>query len=130
MQTRIITDAATIAIFDLDALRHRIDSDGDWWTSSAFQELRMELDLQNLYLIDTGCDGLFDVVIENNDVGVSRKLNVPSGSVFIVCGEEIPAEGLTPELILGGIRLSVNATTIFVSHQIDGNAIRVGIRET
>lgn len=128
MQTRIVTDTSTIAVFDLEALRHRVNSDGDWWTSSTFPELQSELASNNLYLIDTTSDGSFEVTIELQDVGEPTRLNAPSGRLFVVCGEEIPADGLTPELIRGGLEIAVKATSVFVSHRTNGDTICVGIR--
>ena len=73
-------------------------------------------------------DGLFNIEIETEDVGLITELNVPSGKLFIVCGEEIPAEGLTPELTRGGLELSMDATSVLVSHRLNRNIVSVGIR--
>lgn len=127
---QIATDASTIAVFDLEALRHRIDADGDWWTCPEFPELQEEIACGNIYLIDTHHDGIFDVTIETEELDRSRKINVPSGTLYIVCGEEIPAEGLTPELIRGGAHLDLKSNFAVVSHRVDGNRIRLCIRET
>ena len=122
----IVTDTSTIAIFDLEALKHRVDEDGDWWTSDTFPELQEELSNNNLYLIDTGSDGEFQVSlsseVQSND---SSFLNCLSGTVYIVCGEEIPGEGLTPELIRGGYIHSLTPGRVHVAHSTDGAKITV-----
>ena len=122
----IVTDTSTIAVFDLETLRRRIDEDGDWWTSDLFPELQEELSKNNLYLIETLCDGKFEVSLDTSHQGSSASfINCPSGKVYIVCGEEIPGEGLIPELLRGGYIHSVEPGKVSITHSIDGSKVRI-----
>ena len=123
----IYTDTGTIAIFDLKALEHRINDDGDWWTHEDFPELKQELNNQNLILINCGGDGKFSISISENQEFSGSKLNCPSGELFIVCGEEIPAEGLIPELLRGGLIYKVKPGIVSVSYTQQGHHINVRI---
>ena len=123
---QIVTDTSTIAVFDLAALEHRIDEDGDWWTSELFDELQEEIARNNLYLIDTGFDGKFDVSVVRNSTRLGGKpLNCPSRHLFVVCGEEIPGEGLTPTCIRGGLELSLDSEIENVSHEVAGTSVAI-----
>ena len=125
---KIATDMSTIAIFDLKALEHRIDEDGDWWTSDLFPELEAELANSNLYLIDTSFDGLFEVsLFSAEEIEGESFINCPSGRVHIVCGEEIPGEGLTPELLRGGYIHTVSPGKIKIAHTMDGYEVRIEV---
>ena len=125
----ITTDAATIAVFDLEALRHRIDDDGDWWTSPLFPELQAELGGHNLYLIDTRADGTFHAkVVQNDRMNDGAYLNTPSRSVYIVSGEEIPGEGLIPECLRGGIELRIDSDCLHVKHTLSGSDVTIEIQ--
>jgi hypothetical protein len=125
---KITTDASTIAVFDLEALRHRIDSDGDWWTYEGFQELKDELGNNNLVLINTGFDGTFLIKVEKtNNLKNHVPLNCPSGRLYIVCGEEIPGEGLVPELLRGGEIIEVCSKKVNIGYVQDGRHITIEI---
>jgi len=126
MQTQIVTDASTIAIFDLAALSHKIEAHGDWWTYEC-EDLLTELRNRNLYLINTGFDGKFAITISNAARPTGTPLNCPSGMVYVTCGEEIPGEGLTPELIRGGLRHPVPSGLAQIAHTQDGARITVHI---
>ncbi len=122
----IVTDTSTIAVFDLSALQHRVDEDGDWWTSELFDELQEELAGNNLYLIDTGVDGKFGVKVVCDSTGQTvRQLNSPSRRLFIVCGEEIPGEGLTPTCMRGGCELDVGSDVVEIAHEVDGTSVTI-----
>ncbi|MDA8428120.1 MAG: DUF6386 family protein [Geobacteraceae bacterium] len=127
--TKITTDTATIAVFDLCALEHKIDADGDWWTYDQSEELQAEIQNGNLYLINTGFDGSFEVMVDSELPQVhSKPINSPSKELYIVCGEELPAEGLTPELLRGGIRYHVDASEVHISHDQVGSRITIHIK--
>ena len=123
----IFTDSATIAVFDLKALEHRINDDGDWWTHEDFPELKEELNNQNLILINSGGDGKFTISVSESKEDSELKLKCPSGELFIVCGEEIPGEGLTPELLRGGIIYKVKPGIVGISYTQQDQYINVYI---
>jgi hypothetical protein len=127
-ETVIVTDTSTIALFDEEVLRHCAEYEGDWWTFPDFPELRHELESGNLYLIDTGIDGRFDIVITRDGrMPSDTSVNVRSGFLVCVSGEEIPADGLFPEFIRGGIRVPVGAQCTFVRHRVDGTRITINV---
>jgi hypothetical protein len=126
--TRIATDTSTIALFDLSTLEHKVAGDGDWWTYDKDEGFITELDNHNLYLINTGFDGVFDVeVISASSVSTPKELNSPSRQVYIVCGEELPGDGLRPECIRGGLIYQVDSARLFVSCTQAENRIKINI---
>ncbi len=125
----ITTDTSTIAIFDLEALRHRIDSDGDWWTYEGFPELKEELGNNNLVLINTGDDGTFSVKVDKiNNQSSYVPLNCPAGRIYIVCGEEIPGEGLVPELLRGGRIIETGSKKVNIGYAQEGRCIAIEVK--
>lgn len=124
----IVTDTATIAIFDLASLEHRIHDDSDWWTCELFPELQKELKQNNLYLINTKFDGQFEVAIVNEPSQSNySKLKCRSRKLFIVCGEEIPSEGLTPQCLRGGTEITVESSIVNVAHFTRGPSVAIHI---
>jgi hypothetical protein len=101
-----ITDTATMCIFDLLALKHRLRDTPDWW--SIEREELAEMNGGNVAFVGLGSDGEFSVV--NNEDGnfenpVTCHLNCPSGRIFVGAGEEVTSDGLEPECLRGGIFL-------------------------
>ena len=98
-----ITDTATLCVFDLAAIRHRLDDRGDWW--SVPDDEILEVNSGNVAFVGLGDDGQYEFRIE----GVLTKetcvviLNCPSGHLFIGAAEEVTADGLEPEAIRGGM---------------------------
>jgi len=124
----ITTDTSTIAVFDLEALKHRIDDDCDWWTYEGFPELQEELTNQTLVLINTGFDGTFTVEVEKTNVHNNYvPLNCPSGCLYVVCGEEIPGEGIGPKLTRGGGIVEVGSSRVSIGHSQNDSDISIGI---
>lgn len=104
-----ITDTATLCIFDVAALKHRLSDDCDWW--SVPNEEIEEVNKGNVAFIGLGNDGKFtiyllDELADGSDYA-SFMLNCPSGKVFIGAGEEVTGDGLEPEGIRGGAFLNV-----------------------
>ncbi|ELY2798463.1 hypothetical protein SNN58_003238 [Cronobacter dublinensis] len=93
----IQTDTATLVIYDLMSLKHRIDDDADWW--SLPEDEVEEINKGNVLFLNLGEDGAYKVHI-NNDVdeytGVLF-LKVPSGKVFIGAGEDVTGGDLEPD---------------------------------
>jgi len=126
MLTEIVTDTGTLAIFDLVALSHKVQANGDWWTYEC-EELLTELRNHNLYLINTGIDGKFAVAISNTPLGGGTPLRCPSGVLYVTCGEEIPGGDLKPELIRGGLRYPVPAGLTRIAHTQEGSRVSVHV---
>ncbi|MGI9710441.1 DUF6386 family protein [Serratia marcescens] len=91
------TDTATLSIFDLVSLKHRVSDDADWW-SIPEDELE-EVNKGNVLFLNLGEDGQYTVrVVDNiNENYKSLFLNVPSGKVFVGAGEDTSGGYLEPD---------------------------------
>ncbi|MGX5011067.1 DUF6386 family protein [Enterobacter asburiae] len=93
----IQTDTATLVIYDLMSLKHRINDDADWW--SLPEDEVEEINKGNVLFLNLGDDGNYKVDIKN-DIGEytgSLFLNVPTGKVFIGAGEDVTGGDLEPD---------------------------------
>ena len=93
----IQTDTATLVIYDLMSLKHRIDDDADWW--SLPEDEVEEVNKGNVLFLNLGDDGAYKVNIKNDvdEYTGSLFLNVPSGKVFIGAGEDVTGGNLEPD---------------------------------
>jgi hypothetical protein len=123
----IATDTATICIYDLSALRHRVTDVGDWW-SIPRNELQ-ELNLRNAAILNLGSDGTYEVsvrpLLAKTDVRIS--LGAPSGKVFIGTGEEISGGGFEPTGQWGGFFLDIAPGDYEVSIARDGAHLTISL---
>ena len=62
----IQTDTATLVIYDLMSLKHRINDDADWW--SLPEDEVEEINKGNVLFLNLGDDGNYKVDIKN-DIG-------------------------------------------------------------
>jgi hypothetical protein len=114
MTAQFITDTSTLAVFDPEALIHRIDDDGDWWTYPD-EAVLTEINNGNVGIIDLGTDGRYDLRLhEEFDPQVTIQLRTPSSRIFIGAGEEISGGGLQPEAIRG-VFLELKSAAVLVS---------------
>ena len=103
-----VTDTATLSVFDLQALAHRIGDDPDWWCSSEAE--LAELNAGNAALVGLGADGAFRGIVSEPGSFVptySFVLNCPSGKVFVGAGEETTSDGMEPDCTLGGMLMEL-----------------------
>ncbi|HDT1285929.1 DUF6386 family protein [Enterobacter asburiae] len=93
----IQTDTATLVIYDLMSLKHRINDDADWW--SLPEDGVEEINKGNLLFLNLGDDGAYKVHIKNDvdEYTGSLFLSVPSGKVFIGAGEDVTGGDLEPD---------------------------------
>lgn len=96
----IVTDTATLVVFDLEALRHRVDDDPDWWCD-VDEEIK-ELHRGNAMFVALGADGLYELDIvegvpESVTHCVTARIRVPSGKLFVGPGEDVTGGGLRPD---------------------------------
>lgn len=91
------TGTATLAIFDLAAMQHRLTDTADWW-SIAEDELQ-EINAGNIIFVGLGADGCYEVAVTTRQTSADclLYLAVPSGSVFIGAAEDTTADGLEPD---------------------------------
>lgn len=120
MQTRfpVVTDTATLAVFDPAALLHRLHDSADWWSLPADELL--EMNRANVLFLNLGEDGCYQVSVtvdvatgavgpqlapadpgSDTDRAGSHEgtwsLWVPSGQVFIGAGEDTSGGDLEPD---------------------------------
>jgi hypothetical protein len=103
-----VTDTATMCVFDLAALRHRLEDDADWWSIPA--EEVAEVNRGNVIFIGLGDDGRYAVefgAIAAEAAQLRCRLKVPKGRIFVGAGEEVSSEGLEPEAVRGGTFLEL-----------------------
>ncbi|HHK8077636.1 TPA: DUF6386 family protein, partial [Serratia marcescens] len=91
------TDTATLSIFDLVSLNHRVSDDADWW-SIPEDELE-EVNKGNVLFLNLGEDGQYTVRVVDNISENYKSLffNVPSGKVFVGAGEDTSGGDLEPD---------------------------------
>ncbi|MEQ9846691.1 DUF6386 family protein [Pectobacterium brasiliense] len=97
MNFNIFTDTATIVIFDLQSLKHRITDTADWW--SIEEDEIDEINNGNAVFLNLGCDGeyLINVVESLNYYDGVAYINVSSGNIFIGAGEDTTGGDLEPD---------------------------------
>lgn len=128
--TSIGTDTATICIFDLEAMKHRRDDVGDWW-SLPRNELA-EVRSGNALFLNMGSDGNYRVEVSQqyNSTAHGYCLNTPSCRVFIGAGEEMSGGGFEPNGDWGGLFIDVGETHQKVSVVRTGNTLAVNFQGT
>src|SRR5688500_8489067 len=91
-----VTDTATLCVFDVASLKHRLESEGDWWAmpDEALREVRNG----SAVFVNLGADGRYDVAVGSEVLdGITAVLNCPSGLVFVGAAEEVTGDGLEPK---------------------------------
>ncbi|WP_051093297.1 DUF6386 family protein [Sphingobium indicum] len=122
----IYTSTSTIVVYDLGALKHRLDDDVDWWADPA-EEL-VEINRRNLMIVGLGGDGFYDLDVVNED-GFARRysLSFPSGRVFIGPGEMLTGGGDEPAPQHGGMFLDFEPGDYTVGIERIDERLRISI---
>jgi hypothetical protein len=124
MMGQFVTDTSTLAIFDPEALRHRIDDDCDWWTYLD-DEVLSEINSGNVGIFELGSDGSYELRQDDDfEPQSSIQLRTPSGRIFLGAGEEISGGGLQPEAIRGGFFLAHDSRAALVLLRRTGRLIQ------
>lgn len=91
------TDTAALSIFDLQAIRHRIDDTPDWWTLEE-DELE-ESNHGRILFLHLDSDGTYNVQITTHiqQPQLSGFLYMPSGQLFIGAAEDTTGGDLEPD---------------------------------
>jgi hypothetical protein len=123
----IATDTASLIVFDLAALAHRLDDECDWWADP--NEELAELKKRNVLIVGLGSDGYYDVEVGNYAIegAPTFSLQAPSGTIFVGPGEEITGGGNEPDGQWGGYFVSVEPGDYAVSAGRTQGTVRVGI---
>ncbi|PXX44840.1 DUF6386 family protein [Undibacterium pigrum] len=123
-----VTDTATMCVFDLACLKHRLEDDADWWSVSSAEI--QEVNNGNVAFLNFKSDGKYFVsivdTIDEPDVSVNLKLN--SGRVFFGAAEEVSSDGLEPEALRGGIFLEFPVGLYALHIKKTGFSILVAIK--
>jgi hypothetical protein len=93
----IFTDTATVAIFDLAAIKHRMSDTPDWW--GIVEDELQEINEGNVAFLGVGQDGSYKIAIVDDiaaNFGVLH-LGFPSGQVFVGAGEDTTGGDLEPD---------------------------------
>lgn len=92
-----MTDTATLAIFDLQAIQHRKSDTADWW-SIPDDELD-EMNKGNIAFIGLGNDGFYTINLCDKIDAPDVKINIhcPSGEICIGAGEDTTGGDLEPD---------------------------------
>ena len=92
-----ITDTATLAIFDLQAIKHRKTDTADWW-SVPDDELN-EMNKGNIAFINLKEDGCYTVALldDVDHPDLITHIFCPSGEIFIGAGEDTTGGDLEPD---------------------------------
>ncbi len=124
----IVTDTATICVFDVAAMKHRKDDVGDWW--SLPQNELAEGQRGNALFLNLGQDGVYQVettsLIDPKMPGYC--LNTPSGIVFVGPGEEMSGGGFEPAVEWGGFFVPVQSPHQKVTVRRDGSTIALNFQ--
>ncbi|MBC3949867.1 DUF6386 family protein [Pseudomonas folii] len=93
----IFTDTATISIFDIDAMKHRVSDSPDWW--SIVEDEIIEINEGNIVFLGLGEDGNYTIKVLDTIENEAGSLNIhfPSGNVFIGAGEDTSGGDLEPD---------------------------------
>ncbi|MFY9351777.1 MAG: DUF6386 family protein [Sphingobium sp.] len=122
----IYTSTSTIAVYDLAALKHRLNDDVDWWADPA-EELA-EINLRNLLIVGLGGDGFYDLdIVEEEGVATRFSLCFPSGRIFIGPGEMLTGGGDEPAPQYGGMFLDFEPGDYAVGLERDDSRLRISI---
>jgi hypothetical protein len=103
----ISTDTATICIYDLECLKHRISDTADWW-SLPWEEVS-EVNNGNILFLDVGDDGTYDFEVSQIPFDTDHRyfLRNASGKFFIGPGEEVTGGHFEPTGKYGGFFVDV-----------------------
>ncbi|POG21189.1 hypothetical protein C2855_21645 [Aeromonas bestiarum] len=126
----ISTDTATLSVFDLDAIKHRVSDTADWW--SLPEDEVEEVNRGNIIFIGLGDDGVYEVNVTDHIISpdVTLFLRAPSGAIFIGAGEDTSGGDLEPDssASISGRVLSLPIKNYAVSFKKDDNRIYVSFK--
>lgn len=95
----LITSTASLCIYDLECLKHRLHDAPDWW-ADFYQEIE-EVNAGNVLIAGLGEDGQYRVTVVEEmpacEHEVSANIGCPSGRVFLGPGEDITGGELEPD---------------------------------
>lgn len=128
----VFTDTATLSVFDIDAVKHRVPDSPDWWTIEENEIL--EVNKGNIAFLGLGADGDYIVKVSESVEGEAGTLNLhfPSGNVFIGAGEDTSGGDLEPDEsdVIEGETLSFAPGYYSMKYSRAGNVIELCFEPT
>ncbi|MEM6560225.1 MAG: DUF6386 family protein [Planctomycetota bacterium] len=121
---RFATDTATMCVFDLAALRHRLSDAPDWW----IEPEDMEAERGRALFVELGSDGVYAVRLLSHvkfEAQGRTLIECPSGRVFVGAGEEVTSGGIEPSAIRGGRFVELAVGAYWVSYAQEGYEITI-----
>jgi hypothetical protein len=114
---QMITDTATLCLYDLAALKHRVQDTSDWW--SIPEDELAEVNAGHCLFLNLGADGVYGVEWSLEDVevdldvdsdqgrvaerGTMYHLQVPSGHVYLGAADDVSGGELEPDESCEGV---------------------------
>ncbi len=109
----MVTDTATLCLYDLAALKHRVEDTSDWW--SIPEDELAEVNAGHCLFLNLGADGVYEVEWSLEDADSDQKpdfiaeqgsvyhLQVPSGNVYLGAAEDVSGGELEPDESCEGV---------------------------
>lgn len=110
----MVTDTATLCLYDLAALKHRVEDTSDWW--SIPEDELTEVNAGHCLFLNLGADGAYEVEwslkegaeVESDSDHVAERekvyhLQVPSGHVYLGAAEDVTGGELEPDETCEGV---------------------------
>jgi hypothetical protein len=99
------TDTATLAVYDLESLKHRLNDNAGWWADKV--ACLQEINSGHLIYIRLGSDGVYTVQVKdglekNDSLALEFEIQSHSGKIYIGAGEWITSDGYEPDGSEGG----------------------------
>lgn len=113
----MVTDTATLCLYDLAALKHRTQDTSDWW--SIPEDELTEVNAGHCLFLNLGADGVYEVewsledaeVKSDSDHVAEREkvyhLQVPSGHVYLGAADDVTGGELEPDETCEGVLLQL-----------------------
>ncbi|MEO2206636.1 DUF6386 family protein [Paenibacillus pabuli] len=133
---QFVTGTATMCLYDLASLKHRVEEPSDWW--SIPQDELAEVNAGHCLFFNLGADGMYEVAwrvdISETDGEMQEMqgvqvfhLQVPSGSVFLGAAEDVSGGELEPNESCEGITLPLQPGNVACMVSREGNHISLTI---
>lgn len=120
------TSTATMVIYDLASLKHRLDDDVDWWADPVVEI--EEINRRNVLIVGLTFDDFYDLEItECENLRRSYSLSFPSGQIFVGPGEVMTGGGDEPDGSCQGHFLTLDPGDYKVSVKREDNRLIVGL---
>ncbi|NEU64776.1 DUF6386 family protein [Paenibacillus sp. ALJ109b] len=129
---QFFTDTAALCLYDLAALKHRVEDTPDWW-SIAEDEL-IEVNAGNCLFLNLGEDEQYEVTWSLDDAGIKVEnaqvyhLRVPSGKVYLGAADDVSGGELEPDESCGGVLLQLKPGNYACAISRNNNRIWINIK--